>query len=94
MKTRIAVFAAPGDSLEGFTAIWTDIMEGATNRVRRTEYVEVDFPELSREQTVGKELDALAAMEKEVREEMTAKLAVILAQRAKLLAITDAREVA
>lgn len=94
MKLRIAMWTEPGGDLGNWSMIWTDRAEGNTHKIRRTEYVEVDFPELSREVTIHHELDALAEMEKAVLVESNQKLQAIKDQRAKLLAITDARAVA
>ncbi len=62
--------------------------------VRRSGVVDVDFPDLPREETVQTELAILDEMTAKVRAEMQVRLDVIENQRAKLLAITDRRAVA
>lgn len=94
MKMRIALWTSPGCELDMYSLLLSDETGKHTSRIRRTEYVEVEFKELAREETVRRELDALAEMEKAVLVDTNQKLQAIKDQRQKLLAITDQREVA
>ncbi len=92
MKLRIAMWTSPAFPPDKYTAIWSDAMEHALKgQVRRTEYVEVDLPELKVEDTIDRDLAILTEMEKGVLVESNQELQAIKDQRAKLLAITDAR---
>lgn len=91
MKMRIALFCAPGDE-PGDGSIWPeDFGLRSKSMIQRSGVVEVDFPELPREQTVHAELAILDEMKAKVRADMQVQLDAIENQRAKLLAITDQR---
>ena len=94
MKMRIALFTEPGADI-GEGDIWTaDFGLRIRGKIQRSEAIEVDFPEIPRKETVLQELAILDEMTKEVRADTERKLSAIEDQRAKLLAITDQRNVA
>ena len=51
MKMRIALWTSPGDELDMYALLLSDETGKHTSRIRRTEYVEVEFKELAREET-------------------------------------------
>ena len=86
MKLRIALFSRPGDEHK---MIWGEASLSwlAESHVRRSEWVEVEFPDISREETVAAELAILDTMEAAVRVDLQRKIDAIAEQRAKLLSI-------
>ena len=91
MRLKIAMFAPPGDELSDRSTIYAEALGKFSGFIRRTEYVEVQFPELPREETVERELEVLDAMETKIRLEAQGKIAQVQDQRKKLLALTDQR---
>ena len=72
----------------GFTSACEEVLDGHSEWIRLTEFVEVDFPELPPEETVQIQLDALEREEQKETARHAAVVSDIEDRRSKLLAIT------
>lgn len=92
MKVTLAIYATPGEPLDEYVSVYRrDSEPFLANRVRRSEYVEVDFPLRNREETIDQELKTLDEMEQHIHQEAHKKILTIVEQRKKLLALSYAR---
>jgi hypothetical protein len=82
---KIARFKRLGE--HSYETIDSDLLDGLENYVRLTEYVDVEFPMLSEESVIQKQVDALDRTEQALRESFETKLNAIKDERAKLLAL-------
>jgi len=89
MKVTLAIYAAPGEPLDEYVSVYRRESEPYLgHKVRRSEYVEVDFPLRKREDTIDQELETLELMESQIRAEAQKKIVAIAEQRKKLLALS------
>ena len=81
---KVAIFK----NLEhNFTCVNDDGLEGCESYVRLSEYVDVDFPLLSNEDVVAKQVDALEEAKKNIQAQTERKLTEIDRQIGELLAL-------
>lgn len=89
MKITLAVFKNEYGSPIAIAAdetgdCWAD---RSPDYVRATEFIEVDFPDLDRDQVIEKQLASLDAQEKKARADLAVALMLIEDRRASLLAL-------
>lgn len=85
MKTKLALFKWITLNIVTPCEEWAEADE---DKIRLTEWVEVDFPELPPEDHVKKEIEALDIRIAEVRTAAEVKIAQIERRKSELLAIT------
>ncbi len=77
-------------SLEyGYESVSDEGLDHLPNYVRLSEYVDVEFPPLGRDEVIQKQVSALDAVRERIVEEFTGKLAEIDRRKQELLALPD-----
>jgi hypothetical protein len=71
-----------------YETVSDDSIEGSDNYVRISEYVEVEFPPLSKGEIVEQQLAALNQVEREARMRLQDVLEKVKGRRAELMALT------
>lgn len=90
MKKRIAIFEYTSGVMLGFQFFSEEHMEANSEVTRISEYVEIDFADLPREEVVSRQVEGINKEIAEARAKHADNISRLEQRRAELLALTEA----
>lgn len=88
MKKKLAIFEYTSGVLLGFQFPTESHMENSDEAVRISEYVEIEFPDIPRDELISRQIKAIDKEIEYARVNHTANIARLEQRKAELLALT------